>query len=401
MAKGDAKRLTVEAVRKISPPKSGRAETYDARVSGLFLRVTSSGHKSWGVDYRFQGKRRRFMIGPWPSVEVDEARIAAESVKRQVREGVDPAAEKRAAKRQADIPETFADTVAEFMKRHASRNKSAKETERIFRVYVLPRWGKRSLDDIRRRDVIQLLDQIADENGVVMADHVLAQVRKLFNWCVERDLLDHTPIVRGMRRSNPRQRQRERWLRDDEIKAVWSAADTLGYPFGTFVKLLLVTGQRREEVSSMRWDEIRGDLWVIPGPKTKNGKEHEVPLSPLAMEIIQGIPKVDDYFFSSGRSRSGKPVSGHSKAKVRLDALIAKSLPEGRGFPHWTFHDLRRTVRTHMSALGISREIAEKVLNHTDSSINAVYDRHAYAPEKRKALEEWGKLMAKHINNKD
>ena len=152
MAKGDSKRFTVEAVRKIKPPETGRTETYDAIVSGLFLRVTASGHKSWGLDYRVNGKRRRTMIGPWPSVEIDEARERAEDLKRHVRDGLDPSAEKRAAKQKAASPDTFTATVEDFLKRHASRNKSAKETERIFRVYVLPSWGGRALDEIKRRD---------------------------------------------------------------------------------------------------------------------------------------------------------------------------------------------------------------------------------------------------------
>ena len=201
-----------------------------------------------------------------------------------------------------------------------------------------------------------------------------------------------------MRRSNPRQRQRERWLRDEEIRLVWEAAGQLGYPFGPFVRLLLATGQRREEVASWCWEEISGDLWVIPGPKTKNGKEHEVPLSPLAREVIATVPHLDEAFlFSSGKSRSGKAISGFSKAKQRLDALIQEALPEDRTLAHWTFHDLRRTVRTHLSALGVARDVAERVLNHTDGTINAVYDRHAYASEKRRALEAWGQHLEKII----
>ena len=147
----------------------------------------------------------------------------------------------------------------------------------------------------------------------------------------------------------------------------------------------------------MRWDELHGDLWIIPGPKTKNGKEHEVPLSPLALEIIRSVPQMDDYLFVSGKSRSGKPISGYSKAKARLDGLVTEALKkqgaDREELEHWTFHDLRRTVRTHLSALGISREVAERVLNHTDGTINAVYDRHAYTPEKRRALEAWGETL--------
>lgn len=272
MAKGDAKRLTVEAVRKIKAPEIGRKETYDAKVSGLFLRVTSSGHKSWGLDYRYLGKRRRFMIGPWPSVDLEEARDKAESVKRQVRDGSDPAIDRQAAKAEMAVGATFVDTVAEFIRRHASKNKSAPEIERIFRVYVLPRWGRRRAEEIKRRDVIQLLDHVEDKHGPVMADRVLAQIRKLFNWCVERDLLEYSPVVRNMERSNPKQRQRDRWLRDDEIKSVWQGAEHLGYPFGPFVRLLPAGADflgdvehgdgLNENVSERTYESI--EAWLMP-----------------------------------------------------------------------------------------------------------------------------------------
>ncbi len=401
MAKGDSKALTILGVKKLKAPAFGRREVFDAKIPGLFLRVTSKARKSWGLDFRFQGKRERLMLGQYPVLELEDARTAGMDALRKVRHGINPAAEKRAMKARKGDPDQFSATVETFLDRHARRNRSKHETERIFRVYVAPRWGKRSIKDIGRPDVIHLLDHVEDNHGPVMADAVLAQIRKLFNWALERGILDATPIVRGMRRSNPKKRARQRWLRENEIKRVWFAAEHGDYPFGPFVQMLLITGQRRFEVAAMRWDEIEGDVWTIPGSKTKNGQEHEVPLSNLARGLLEYIPQMGDYVFMSGRSLSGKPVSGFSKAKARIDEMVSGEDKPAQPLEHWTFHDLRRTVRTHMSRIGISSEIAARVANHTPQGVEAVYDRHGYLEEKRGALDRWARVLETILHPSD
>jgi hypothetical protein len=255
MAKGDAKSLTTMAVKRMRPPLTGRKETYDAKVPGLFLRVTQTGKKSWGLDFRFNGRRERLMLGSYPIVELDDARVAAMDALKAVRDGRNPAAEKRAAKNSKLSPDTFRAVAELFVDRYAKKNnRSWKETERIFKIYVAPVWKDRPLADIRRPDLINLLDDVEDNNGSVMADAVLAQIRKLFNWSLDRGIIDATPIVRVQRRTKPKERARRRWLREAEIKTVWAASERLGYPFGPFVQMLLLTGQRRSEVACMRWD---------------------------------------------------------------------------------------------------------------------------------------------------
>lgn len=392
MAKGNTKALTAMAVKRMSPPSAGRKETYDAKVPGLFLRVTKTGNKSWGLDFRINGKRERLMLGSYPVVGLDDARTAAMDALRAVRDGRNPAAEKRATKTNKLSPDTFTAVAALFVERHAKKNnRSWKETERIFKVYVAPVWKDRPLADIRRPDLIHLLDGIEDNNGSVMADAVLAQIRKLFNWALDRGIIDSTPIARVQRRTKAKERARKRWLKKDEIKAVWAATDQLGYPFGPFVKLLLLTGQRRSEVANMRWDEIDDGVWAIPSTKTKNKQEHEVPLSQVAKQLLNGIPNTGEYVFLSGRSKAGNPISGFSKAKSALDAHINDS---GEKLEPWGYHDLRRTVRTHMSRIGIASEVAERVLNHTPQGVEAIYDRHGYLEEKRNALEAWSNALA-------
>jgi integrase len=392
MAKGNTKAHTERGVERMKPPSTGRKESFDDKVPGLFLRVTKTGNKSWGLDFRINGKRERLMLGSYPVVKPDDARAFAMDALRAVRDGRNPAAEKRAAKDKKQSPDTFRAIADMFVDRHAKRkNRSWKETERIFKVYVIPVWKDRPLADINRPDVINLLDNVEDDNGPVMSDAVLAQVRKLFNWALDRGIIESTPIARVQRRTKAKERARKRWLKKDEIKAVWAATDQLGYPFGPFVKLLLLTGQRRSEVANMRWDEIDNGVWTIPSTKTKNKQEHEVPLPPAAVQLLSGIPNTGDYVFLSGRSKSGNPISGFGKAKSALDTHINNS---GVILEHWSFHDLRRSVRTHMSRLKVVSEVAERVLNHLPQGIVAVYDQHEYFEEKQQALEKWSSSLS-------
>jgi integrase len=374
------------------PPSTGRKETFDAKVPGLFFRVTKTGNKSWGLDFRINRKRERLMLGSYPVVGLDDARAAAMDALRAVRDGQNPAAEKRAAKLTQLSPDTFRAVADLFVERYAKKeNRSWKETQRIFNVYVAPVWKDRPLADIRRPDLIHLLDGIEDNNGSVMADAVLAQIRKLFNWALDRGIIESTPIARVQRRTKSKDRARERWLKKAEIKAVWAAADKAGYPFGPFVKLLLLTGQRRSEVANIRWDEIDNGVWTIPSTKTKNKQEHEVPLPQAAVQLLNDIPNTGEYVFLSGRSKSGNPISGFSKAKAALDTNIANS---GEALEPWGYHDLRRTVRTHMSRLNVASGVAERVINHTPQGVEAVYDRHEYFVEKQKALEKWSSSLS-------
>lgn len=178
--------------------------------------------------------------------------------------------------------------------------------------------------------------------------------------------------------------ERDRVLTDMEIKAVWNAAEEMGYPFGTLVQMLLVTGQRREEVAQMRWEQITNDTWTLPRTQTKADRAHEVPLSSLAMTILAGIPRfTGPYVFTT--TGGTKPVSGYSKAKVRLDA---KS-----GVHGWCIHDLRRTCGTGLARLGIPLVTISRVLNHAEGGVTRIYARHSYLPEKREALEMWGEKV--------
>ena len=186
------------------------------------------------------------------------------------------------------------------------------------------------------------------------------------------------------------EQERERSLTAEEIRALWPALTALGYPFGHGLKFLLVTGQRRGEVSGMKWTEIDGDGWLIPGARAKSKQGHRVPLSSLALEILEETPHLGDYVFMSGRGLN--PLKGWENAKRRMVSFLKKPIPL------WRIHDLRRTMATHMRSLGVDRLVVSKLLNHAESGITKTYDRYAADPEKAAAMERWSDRLKEIIS---
>ena len=242
----------------------------------------------------------------------------------------------------------------EFVERHAKpRNRSWKEYRRILDRYVKPKLGNRPIHELGRRDVVGLLDHVADNNGAVMADHVLAIVRKLCNWHAARDEGFRSPIVMGMARTRPRDIARDRILTDDEICRIWGALDAGNYPFAPLVRLLFFTAQRRQEVAQARWDEIEDGVWTIPATRYKTKRPNIVPLPEAACAIIKDLPKAGELLFTTSGTT---PFSGFSKAKAWLD--------DKSGVANWRLHDIRRTSRTLMVRAQVRPDIAERVLGH-------------------------------------
>ena len=279
--------------------------------------------------------------------------------------------------------------------------RSADEVERAFRIYVRPRIGTRSIYDLRRREIVELLDSIEDNNGPVMADRVLAHLRKAFNWQAARDDQFTPPVVRGMARTKSADRARNRVLSDEEIRDLWKALDAakVPQPFPALVRMLLLTCQRREEVASMAWEEIEDGVWQIPSTRFKTGLPNTVPLSQAARRLI-GDSKGKGFVFTTDGDH---PFSGFSKAKAALDAKIAelREQDDRNPMPHWVFHDLRRTGRSLMSRAGVLSDIAERVLGHAIPGVRGVYDRHSYSAEKREALEKLAALVGLILNPND
>jgi len=228
--------------------------------------------------------------------------------------------------------------------------RSADEYDSVFTRLVKPAIGRTPIYDLRRSEIVGMLDKIEDKNGPVMADRTLAYLRKALNWQAARDDRFVPPIVKGMARTKAKERARDRVLTDDEIRAIWSQ---LTGTFGALVKALLLTAQRREEVAQMSWREIDKDgSWTIPASRYKTARASIVPLSQAARAIIEAQPKICDFVFAG---RTGKtPFSGFSKGKAALD----KYAP----LPGWTLHDLRRTAKTLMVRAGVRPDISERVL---------------------------------------
>ena len=281
--------------------------------------------------------------------------------------------------------------------------RTADEIERTFKVYVRPALGNKSIYDLRRRDVVELLDQVEDDNGSAMADRVLACLRKAFYWHATRDDQFSPPIVRGMARTKPRERARSRTLDDQEIRDLWAALDALNREapacFPAFVRTLLLTGQRLRMVARMTWSEIHGNDWIIPPARNKGKVEQVVPLTDLVIELL-GPRDIENSGFVFSSDGGKRPFGGFSKAKAAVDATLAKvRRQDGRAvMPRWVYHDLRRSARSLMSRAGVPNDHAERVLGHVIAGVRGIYDRYQYRQEKLDALEKLAALVERILH---
>lgn len=379
----------------------------DTEVKGFVARRLRSGVITYGLRYRANGKQRWLALGlHGAEITAEKARTLAKKRVGEVADDRDPAAERRAARSQVkrDGADTVSALLDAFLERHVRRNlRSAKDVERILNKYVRPRIGTKGVSAVRRADIIAMLDAIEDEHGPVMADQVLAHLRKAFNWHAARDDNFAPPIVRGMARTRPRERARKRSLADDEIRDLWVALDAAKAPaaFPRFIRALLLTAQRRDEVADMSWQEVdvRARIWVIPSSRRKGG-ENVVPLTGEVLKLL-GKPKKKGFVFSTTDGTTA--FSGFSKCKKALDAtILAHRKKERRApMPPWVLHDLRRTARSLMSRAGVSVDIAERVLGHVIPGVRGVYDRYGFFKEKKEALEKLSLLVREIVETDD
>ncbi len=351
------------------------------------IRVRPTGPSAYTVITRDPfGKQRWTKVGSTAETTIAEARESARTVIRRIEQGL-PAFEP--PKPKAD---SVATVLAEWLKRHVHKNglRRAAEYERIVRVYVLPHWGERAFVELRRSDVALLLDYVEDEHGPAMADLVLAVLRMAGNWLRGRSDEYIPPFVGVKARVAKEDRKRKRKLSDDEIRAVWLAADRAG-PFGALVKLLLLTAQRFDKVRTIRWSDISPDgVWTIATEKREKGNAGVLQLPQSAIDIINAQPRFagNPYIFA-GKDRS--PASfDYRPTKIPLD--------KASGVTDWRVHDLRRTARSLMSRAGVLSEHAERVLGHAVGNIEDTYDRHEYHDEKADALRKLAALIERIVN---
>ncbi len=393
------KALTVRTLETLKPGLT-RQEIPDGLVRGLFFIMQPTGVTSWACRYRLQGRTRKFTIGGYPALDLKSARDLAKDAMVSVARGVDPYETKRATKAPPDR-DLIERVVDQFVERHAKPNTrptTAWETERSLKKEVVARWKGRRLSSITRADVHDLLDEVVDRGSPVMANRLLATLSKLCNWGVERGIIEKSPCS-GVKPPSAHT-SRDRVLSDQELQRIWRACDVLGYPFGPMTKLLILTGQRRDEVAGLTWSELdlEHTMWVLPRQRAKNNVEHSIPISSPALTVLNGLPKIGvlPKFLFTTTSRTH--VSGFSKAKLSFDRLLAED--GGGPLPHWTFHDLRRTAATGMARLGINLPVVEKVLNHTSGSFRGVvgvYNRHSFDVERRHALDSWGAYVERLV----
>ncbi len=382
--------LTDLTVRNAVAKEGKRIEIWDAKLSGFGVRVAPSGTKTFVLLYYMHARKRRMTLGRFPLVTLAEARAKAMKVLGDIAHGIDP----ELPAREVNYARfRFDDVANEFIEKHCqqhNRASTAVETTRLLQTRFCSVWSGRDIREIKKLDVLAILDAAVKAGTPSAANHALAAVRKLFNWCVERGILESSPCM-NIRRPAPAP-TRERVLDDVELVAIWNAAVATDYPFGAIVKLLVLTAQRRGEVAGMRWSEIdfEKSLWSIPSNRTKNNKMHVVPLTSMARDILNSLPKLSDSLVFPARGNDAHAVSGFSKMKPRLAAQI-----EVRD---WTLHDLRRTAATTIARLGVAPHVVERILNHssgTFAGVAGVYNRFEYLPEMRKALEQYEAQLRK------
>jgi integrase len=409
-----ARRLTAIYVESVAPGDE-RQEIAD-RGTGLYLVVQPkpSGAKSWAVRYRYLKQPKKLTLGPVLTLAKGEAEPAdieigkpltlaaarklAHDALHKLKQGRDPAADKQrgilaskdaAALRAVDSVEAVADRFLRQHVRTKNRDSTRQQVERIFNKEILTRWKGRSVHDITKKDVVALLEAVA-KGRPILANRTLAIVRKWFNWMIAKDIIKTLSPCAGVE-PPAKENSRERVLTTEEIASLWTASDQVGETFGPFVKLLLLTGQRRSEVAGMCWSEIDADkrTWTLPGERTKNGETHTVPLSPQAWTIIEAAKNGDGEHVLSVTGKTA--ISGFSRAKRQLDKILSFSKP-------WTYHDIRRSVVTHLADddLAVPPHVVEAIVNHISghkANVAGTYNRATYAAEKREALELWANYI--------
>jgi integrase len=373
--------------------QEGRSEVivFDEKLPGFGVRVRAGGKRTWIIQYRIGDKQRRVTLGRVGTLTPEKARTQAKIALGKVHLGRDPQTEKFTERARAGVTLS---AVAEDYLAYARRNlkpRSFIEVERSLKRQWVPLAGAPA-HLIDRAAVANRLNSIAVESGLISANRARAYLSAMFNWAIREGLVENNPAARTNRATE--EKSRDRVLTDDELRLLMICAKDDQY--GAIIRLLALTGQRREEVGAIRWSEINGTTWSINPERTKNGLPHDVPLSREAVAVLDRCRRIAERDLVFGLR--GGPFSGWSKAKAQLDGRITrerrKTNPKAKPIPAWRLHDLRRTVATRMGDLGVQPHVIESVLNHISghkAGVAGVYNRSAYAEEKRAALEMWGR----------
>lgn len=373
-------------------PKDKPVIYWDTVKPRFGLRITPAGVRTFVLDYTTKnGRQRRMTLGRFGEITAEQAREMAGDRLAEIRKGSDPLAEHEAARGAA----TFKALAEEYIRYRCAEKKSGPEDARIIRRELLPHWGRKLAADIRRRDVMNLTDEIKERGAGIMANRTLSVIRRLYNFGIDRELVEINPASRV--KPPAKEKTRDRVLDNEEIKTLWSKIEKLpGDPATRLaLRLILVTAQRPGEVASLAWEDIDTEgVWTIPAEKSKNGLAHRVPLSPFALELLHTLPHGNKGPVFPSPTDPRRPITR---------AALARLLNRGRKvlkMERFSPHDLRRTAASKMAEMGVSRFVLSRVLNHVDTGITAVYDRHGYDAEKRAALNAWGEKLADIIEGR-
>lgn len=399
--------LTDPFCRHAKPIDGKQTDYFDTNVKGLVLRVSPAGTRTWNFVYsRPDGRRARLTIGRYPEIPLggeNGVRQRVKDMRSKVGDGDDPIQDRKAK----EAARTVADLVADYLRRHAASKRSHDEIARRLNLDVTGVIGAIRLADLHRRDITRCIDAVMDRGSPAAANRLFDDLRALLRWAKARGDLDEN-IADGMRRPAAKV-ARDRALSADEIRAVWTALPDADMRESTrrIIRLCLITGQRVGEMTGMTREELDLDnrLWTIPAARSKNGREHKVPLSTMAEDIIrEQIAYVDAICARKGRAvpPSIFPAPGGREPvnRAAVSKGVRRQMRNGKilGASPWTPHDLRRTAATQMAEIGISPFVIGHVLNHatvTESTVTTkIYSRYDYGKEKREALEAWADRLA-------
>jgi len=376
-------KLTAKKIETLKPPNGrSRIDVRDELMAGFMVRVSVSGCKVFYLTKRIEGRNKRIKLGTYPLTSLGGAREKAKQILISIEDG------SYFNKPEEVVRTTLGELVPRFIEIYSKHHNSDWKRKLALLQKFEPLFH-RPVADIHRAEVVRVVDGLIADGMGAGANRTIAAIKKLMNWAVDRGVIEASPLV--SMKMPIKEIARDRLLSNSELETVWRLSDADGYPFGDIIKVLLITGQRRSEVSGMRWSEIdfEAATWTLPSSRVKNAKLHMVPLPSEVMDILRSAPrflKSDFVFTTTGRS----PFSGFGKAKARMDSAMNPAEP-------WRIHDLRRTMATKMAELRVSPHVIEAVLNHRSgvvSGVAATYNRHAYSDEKREALEQW----ADHLN---
>ena len=351
----------------------------DAACKGLSLKVTMKGVRSFSFTFRLHTRTGKVTLGRYPDCSLRYARKQVETFRSMVAQGIDPRTDK--TKKREESTKTVELMVQSFIELYAKpKNKSWKQAESNLRLYLVSELRDVLIKDVKRSDIHSILDSLMREGKGTAANRALAHMKKFFGWLVEREHLDHSPADHIKKPFDERERDRE--LKDDEIRKIWFASDELSPPQAAWVKLSILCGQRQKETASIQRSKLEDGLWFLSSNDTKNRRAHVIPLPRQAHGIINDLPQSEYiHLLCSGKS-GDKPINGFSKLKEMLDQKVELE-------KSWRLHDLRSVAPTNMARLGFSRETIKRVINHKDIGVTRIYDRYTYLDEKREALQAW------------